>query len=167
MKRIIIIGTSGCGKTTLAKNLSNVLNTPCIDLDEHYWLLGWKKRDSKEFQQIIDQLTKKKNWIISGNYSNIINLTWKRCDTIIWLDYSLTRCLYQGFFRSIKRILFHEPCCNGNYESMKSFFSKDSILFWIVNTFNRRKLIYAEAFENKIEGKSYYRFINCKIMTLK
>jgi adenylate kinase family enzyme len=91
MKRIIVVGTSGCGKTTLANNLSKALGIPCIDLDDHYWLPGWQKRNTEEFYTIIEELTKGKLWIISGNYSEVRHLTWARCDTVIWLDYSMLR----------------------------------------------------------------------------
>ena len=81
MKRIVIVGTSGCGKTTLANKLSKMLSIPCIDLDDYYWLPNWQSRDPEEFYTIVGELTKDESWIINGNYSNVRKLIWERCDT--------------------------------------------------------------------------------------
>jgi len=161
MKRIVIIGTSGCGKTTLAKKLSKILNITCYDLDDYYWLPNWQPQSDKEFFNIVDMLSSKKTWIMSGNYSKVNHFIWERCDTIIWMDYSLLRCLYQGIKRSLKRYIGKQPCCGNNYESFRrTFLSRNSIILWILSTYKRRKKSYKQAFKNKKEGKAYLMFSN-------
>jgi adenylate kinase family enzyme len=83
MKRIVIIGNSGCGKTTLANKLGSILKINCIDLDDYYWLSNWQPRDLEEFYIIVDKLTQNQTWIISGNYSKVRDLIWSKCDLII------------------------------------------------------------------------------------
>lgn len=164
MKRIIIIGTSGCGKTTLAKRLSKILNIPSYDLDDYYWLPKWQPQTDKEFVKIVDKLSNKKTWIMNGNYSKVNHFIWDRSDTIIWLDYSLLRCLCQGIIRSIIRAISKEVCCGNNYESFKrTFLSRNSIVLWILSTYRRRKQSYKQAFKNQKEGsKAYLKFSNPK-----
>jgi adenylate kinase family enzyme len=161
MKRIVIVGTSGCGKTTLGKRLSNILGISYFDLDEYYWLPGWQAKNIKDFENTVRELTCHKTWIISGNYSNIRDLIWSRGSLIIWLDYSIFRCLYQGLSRSIKQAITKETFCNGNYESFaRLFFSRYSILLWIITTFLRRRKTYNNLFTNKEGDKVYLRFSN-------
>lgn len=161
MKRIIIIGTSGCGKTTLGIRLSKILQLPAIDLDDYHWLPNWQERDDKEFSQIVSNIIKQKSWIISGNYSQVRDLIWHKSDTIIWLDYSLIRCFWQAFYRTCHRIILNEPCCNGNYENIRMiFFSKYSILLWVLTSYKTRKITYNACFNNQMHNKIYLRFNN-------
>lgn len=160
MKRILIVGTSGCGKTTLAVNLSHILNIPNYDLDDYYWLKGWQIKDRESFEAELLEITNKDQWIISGNSSN--HILWTRADTIIWLDYSLIRCLYQGLKRSFKRILKNIPCCAGNYETFSRLFSKNSIIVWILKTHNKRKENYNKLFISGSQEREYLHFSNLK-----
>ncbi|MBN8827734.1 MAG: AAA family ATPase [Sphingobacteriia bacterium] len=161
MKRIVIIGTSGCGKTTLAKKLGKIINIPYYDMDDYYWLPNWVVRDSEEFPKIIDAITQNPSWIICGNYSKVNNITWEKADTIIWLDYNIFRCLYQALKRSVKNIIYSRPLCGGNYENIRhTFFSKKSIILWILTTYKKRKATYTLAFNNQIPNKTYLRFNN-------
>lgn len=165
MKRIFIVGTSGCGKTTLANNLGFIYNIPSIDVDDYYWMPGWQKRDAKEFEIMITKLAKTDSWVISGNSSK--KILFERCDTIIWLDYSICRCLYWGARRSIRRIMNSESCCGGNYETItKTFFSKNSIFVWIFTTFHKRKAAYTKMFSSQQKGKNYLKFGNPSDMHL-
>src|SRR4028119_125894 len=117
MKRIIVAGVSGSGKTYTAWILSRLLNIPHFDLDDYYWEPGWKSKDRQEFNRIVAAITEKETWVISGNFSSVDQPIWQRCDHLIWLDYSFFICLSQCFIRSIKRIIRKELCCNGNFES--------------------------------------------------
>jgi adenylate kinase family enzyme len=159
MKRIVIVGTSGCGKTTLGKRISKILNIPCIDLDEYFWLPNWQEREEDEFERIVKELINKEKWIICGNFTRVRHLIWNKADTVIWLDYSFFRCFFQIFFRSLKRGIKKERCCNGNYESLsRAFFSKHSILLHIITTFKKRRETYNRMFNDNVEGKTYFRF---------
>ncbi|MCH9753295.1 MAG: AAA family ATPase [Alphaproteobacteria bacterium] len=167
LKRVFIIGTSGCGKTTLAKKLSKKLTLEHLDTDDCYWLPEWKPRPEKEYKNILEDFTKKDQWIISGNSSDINSPIWLRCDTVIWLDYSIFRCLYQSICRSIKRIRSSEVCCGGNRETMKLFFSRKSIILWVLGSFFRRKSIYSEIFSSQeSSSKLYLRITNPQLTGL-
>ena len=152
MNRILIIGSSGSGKTTFAKQLSEKKGIVCYDLDEYYWLPNWQCRDLTAFQVQVDAIINKPQWIISGNYSAVRNSIIEKADTIIWLDYSFIRCFYQAFCRSLKRAWKKEPCCNGNYESFRqTFLSKHSPLLWIIRSHARYRKEYNELFQSNIK----------------
>lgn len=139
MRRIIITGTTGSGKTTLGRNLAKKLDIPSIDLDEINWLPGWQERDLQESRQILDTMTQPPAWVISGNYSKLQDVFWHKADTLIWLDYSFFRVFWQLLSRSIRRIVGKQAICNGNYEQWGKLFSRDSIMLWFFQTFYRRR----------------------------
>ena len=160
MQRIVIVGTSGCGKSTLALQLEHLLGIPHYDLDDYYWLPNWQPNPAS-LKILLNKVLQENSWIISGNYSDFQSLLWEKADTIIWLDFSLTRCLYQGLKRSVKRMLFRQTCCNGNYETFKrTFLSSHSLLKWILTTYKRRRDCYHQLFQRPKTDKCYFRFKN-------
>jgi adenylate kinase family enzyme len=141
-KKILIIGNSCAGKTTLAKEISQELGLHWVDLDEIHWLPDWKKRSEEEFISLIhSEILSHKEWIVSGNYHGIAQHNiWKENDTIIWLDYSLPVLIYRYFKRTFRRITTQEKCCNGNVESWrKTFFSRDNLLHYIIMIHRSRR----------------------------
>ena len=84
-------------------------------------------------------------WVIDGNYSRVRNLVWERADTIVYLNYSFWRTFWQLFTRTIYRLIKQEELWHGNRENLrKSFFSKDLILLWMIQTYKRRRRQYAK-----------------------
>lgn len=101
MKRIIIIGCCGSGKSTLSKKLSTLLSIPSVHLDKLFWQEGWVSVGNAEFDKRLDEAMKKETWIIDGNFSRTLTKRLEQCDTVIYLDYPALRCV----FRVLKRIL--------------------------------------------------------------
>jgi adenylate kinase family enzyme len=138
--RIIIIGTSCSGKSTLAKHLKKKLGIPHIEMDHLYWAPDWRPVPLEDFQQKVAMSVKSESWIVNGNYSAVRDFIWPKATHVIWLDFPF----YVVFGRAIKRVirhLFHKTSfCNGNYETFsRVFLSKDSILLWVIMTYWRRK----------------------------
>ncbi|MEA4921435.1 MAG: AAA family ATPase [Clostridiaceae bacterium] len=101
MKRIIIIGCCGSGKSTLSKKLSSLLSLPAVHLDKLFWQEGWVSVGNEEFDKRLDEALKKECWIIDGNFSRTLPKRLERCDTVIYLDYPALRCV----FRVLKRVI--------------------------------------------------------------
>ena len=94
MERILIIGCGGAGKSTLARQLGAKLNLPVVHLDKLYWKPGWVESSKEEIDEKIHIELQKPQWIIDGNYNRTISERMKRCDTVIYLDFSRFACLW-------------------------------------------------------------------------
>lgn len=93
MKRVIIIGCGGAGKSTLAQKLGSLTGLPVIHLDRLYWKPGWVEMTPEEFDPIIQEEIEKDAWIMDGNFNRTLPLRIKYCDTVIYLDFSRFTCL--------------------------------------------------------------------------
>jgi adenylate kinase family enzyme len=158
MKRIAIIGTTGSGKSTLASALASKVSAPHTELDYLNWLPGWQERDRVEFRALVDEATSKPTWVIDGGYSEVRDLVWGRADTIIWLNYRFPRTMLQLLRRTYRRNISKEPCCNGNYESWRLSFSKDSIIVWLFKSYWKNCRNYPKYLSEYANGKSVHIF---------
>jgi adenylate kinase family enzyme len=128
-QRVVVIGTTGSGKTTLAEQLAQIMNVPHIELDALHWEPNWVEASIEVFHSRVEQVIQQPTWVLDGNYSKVRDLVWARADTVIWLDYSLLVIMSRLLKRTIHRTLFKETLWNDNRESLRSaFFSRDSIL---------------------------------------
>jgi adenylate kinase family enzyme len=94
MKRIIIIGSGGAGKSTLARRLSAITGIPATHLDSLYWQPGWKETDKAAWRQMNEDLIRQDSWLIDGNYGGTIDIRLAAADTIVFLDMPRLVCLY-------------------------------------------------------------------------
>jgi len=159
MQRIAVIGVSCSGKTTLAASLSGILKSKLIDLDEIHWQPGWVSTPAHELLPKVKSALDCPAWIVSGNYSCLQDIIFNQADTIIWLDYSPFVVAKRALTRTFKRTLFKQACCNGNYETIRqSFFSKNSILLWVLKTYRLRKVQYHNLMnDSKMSQKTFIR----------
>lgn len=149
MDRIVIIGTSCSGKTTLAKKLSQKLHIPHIELDVLFWKKNWQIEERDKFRKKVSRVVEQDTWVIDGNFSIVRDIVWARADTIIWLDYPFYVIFLQALARSIKRIVTKEKLFADNVESFKqTFFSKNSILYWICISHRDYKRTYTRLLRN-------------------
>jgi len=104
MKRVVIIGCAGSGKTSLAKTLSALTGNPVVHIDTILWTCEgrtWIKRPTEEIRELIQSATAGDSWIFEGEgYSNISSRIC-RADTLIFLDLPTATCL----MRVIKRMI--------------------------------------------------------------
>ena len=151
LQRVAVVGTSCSGKTTFAHNLSAILGTPHIELDTLHWLPGWEERPAAEFRRMVEREISAKRWVSDGNYSSVRDIVWGRATDIIWHNYSFPLVFTRALRRSISRAWTREELFSGNRESIKqTFFSRDSILVWILKSYQRNRVKY-RAFQNSSE----------------
>jgi adenylate kinase family enzyme len=145
LNRIVVIGTSSSGKTTLAKELGHLLKIEHRELDYFFWKPGWQESSVEEFRQKVDAFTKETKWITDGNFSQVRDIVWSRATHVIWLDYSLKLILSQFFKRSMMRSWKKEVLWGTNQESLwNSILKPNSLLVWILKTYKRNKVRYQE-----------------------
>jgi len=99
MERILILGSSGSGKSTFARVLGPILELPVIHLDRHYWKPGWVGTPEAEWQQIVHHLTQRERWIIDGNYRTTLDMRLQVADTVIFLDLPPWLCAMRAMKR--------------------------------------------------------------------
>ncbi len=137
MKKINVIGTSGSGKTTFAHRLAKALNYPYVEMDKIFWGPNWYWPSDEEFFGNLKIALDQETWVLDGNYNRTVPIKWENVDTVIWLDYSFSRTLFQAIRRAIARAWTQKEIWEGtgNRESFrKSFFSKQSIIWWTITT---------------------------------
>ena len=101
MKKILVIGSGGSGKSTVATRLGELLNLEVSHLDQLFWRPGWVKPAPEEWVQIVTGLTERESWILDGNYGGTLDVRLQKCDTVVFLDLSRWLCLW----RIVKRAL--------------------------------------------------------------
>jgi len=99
MKRILIVGVSGTGKTRLAHQLSEKLHLPAILLDAIFWQENWQEEDPKVVEAKIKEAINKEEWIIEGYIEPLGTERVKRADVVLYLDYSGILALLGGLSR--------------------------------------------------------------------
>ena len=161
--RINVVGTSSSGKTTFSRKLSSILSIPHIEMDALFWGPNWYIPTNEEFLLKLQSALKGSCWILDGNYTTrTLSIKLERVTTIIWLDFSFPRTLYQAVIRAIKRIITRKELWQntGNRETIKSLFSKDSIVLWTIKTYRKFRPFYEPLI--KSDDYSRIKFIRLK-----
>ncbi|MFC0302198.1 DNA topology modulation protein [Virgibacillus soli] len=102
MKKIILIGSGGAGKSTLARQLGAKLGLNVYHLDALFWQPNWVGLPRNEQIEIQNELVKNEAWIIDGNYGGTMDIRLHAADTIIFLDIHRAICVYRALKRMVK-----------------------------------------------------------------
>lgn len=145
LARVAVVGTSGSGKTLLARLLARRLDCPCHELDAMYWRPNWQPAPAEDFRRSVQAAVAGERWVIDGNYSVVRDLIWPRATAVVWLNHSFPVVFARSVARALRRIVRREELFSGNRESIRmTFFSRGSILLWVLQTYSRNRRRYRE-----------------------
>ena len=139
--KIAVVGTSGSGKTTVARELARRLGVPHVELDALFHGPGWTETPLEEFRRRVAAATDADGWVVDGNYdSSLGELVLERADTVVWLDLPLRVALTRVTRRTVRRIRTGEELWSGNRESWRGgFLGWESMFVWTIRSHLRHR----------------------------
>lgn len=102
MKRVLVIGGNGSGKSTFSKKLGEKTGLPVVHLDKIFWCGNWEYVSREEFDILLNAELEKEEWIIDGNFERTLEKRIQFCDTVFYFDFSTVQCLLGVTERVIK-----------------------------------------------------------------
>lgn len=141
-QRIVIIGNSATGKTTMARELALKLNCTHIERDALQWEAGWQKATDEAFRAKVTDAVQAERWVADGNFSRLRDTVWGHADTLIWLDYPLWFILWRLTRRSWQRVRDQEDLWNGNRETWAHLLARDGVFMWTLKAHFRHRREY-------------------------
>jgi adenylate kinase family enzyme len=104
MRKILLIGAGGSGKSALAARIATKTGLPLIHLDALFWKPGWVETPRDEWRRIVEELVQRDAWVMDGNYGGTLDLRLAACDTVLFLDFAPAVCVWRVLKR---RVQFH------------------------------------------------------------
>lgn len=140
MRRVVVGGGSGAGKTTFSRALAAKMGVPVIELDALFHGPNWTPTPTDVFRDRVLAATSDAGWVVDGNYSAIRDVTWGRADTLVLLDQSILVLLTRVFRRTNQRIRDRTELWTGNRETFRrAYLSFGSLYVWILRSHWRRR----------------------------
>lgn len=154
--RILVYGATGSGKSTMARQLSKLTGIPWTSVDDICWGPGWVPMPQDEQLAHFDALTGTDSWILDSGYGGWRHLAHERADLVVALDFARLISLTRLLRRTATRIIGQQEICNGNHESWRTVFARDSLVVWHFTSF-RRKRAEMRAWEAATSGPAVIR----------
>jgi adenylate kinase family enzyme len=102
MRRVLVIGCGGAGKSTLARELAVRTGLPLVHLDRLYWKPGWTQTPPAEWQAVVRGVIAGERWLLDGSYGSTLELRLAAADTAIYLDLPRRTCLRRALSRWLR-----------------------------------------------------------------
>jgi adenylate kinase family enzyme len=155
--RVIVIGSSGAGKSTFARRLAQACDLAHVELDALNWGPDWTNRSADDpalFLRLVEEATRGDRWVTCGNYRPAMAANLPRATHLVWLDYPrplvMARVIRRSFVRAAGRRELWPG--TGNREDFRRWLDKEHPIRWAWDTYARRKLQYAALFEDPRTG---------------
>lgn len=156
MQRIVVVGSSGSGKTTFARRLAALLETPHLEMDAVFHRDGLANVAHAEFLPILGEFTDSDRWVVDGNYTShgTKDVVWPKADTIIWLDPPRRTALSRVVRRTLRRVIGRQEIWPGVKEPLSNLYRLDPYENIIVWTWTRHAHI-REKYERAMADGSW------------
>ena len=102
MRKVLVIGSGGGGKSTLAVELGRLLGLPVVHLDALHWKPGWIVPDQQEWRETVRALAQRDEWVMDGNYTRTLDLRIPAADTVIFMDFPPITCVWRVLKRRVR-----------------------------------------------------------------
>jgi adenylate kinase family enzyme len=99
MQRILVIGSPGAGKSTLARRIAERCSLPLIHLDREYFGPAWTMPARQEWRERVKALAARPEWVMDGNYASTFDLRIPRATVVVWLDLPRWQCSLSVLWR--------------------------------------------------------------------
>jgi len=99
MRRVLVVGSGGAGKSTFARRLGARLGLPVIHLDVCFWRPGWVETPKEEWRRTVEELCGREAWVMDGNFSGTLEVRLAACDTVVFLDMPRAVCVWRALKR--------------------------------------------------------------------
>jgi adenylate kinase family enzyme len=110
VRRVMIVGCGGAGKSALARQIGAITGLPVIHLDHHYWGPDWDPMPGPEWVAYQRRLLGGDRWIADGNYGGTLELRAELADTIVFVDLPRRVCLPRAV-RRVRSPILQAPGC--------------------------------------------------------
>lgn len=164
MKKVIIIGSPGAGKSVFSNKLKKITNLPLYHLDTIFYKKDGTHVSTEEFIEELKKIFKKDAWILDGNYQRTLELRLKECDTVFLLDFPTEICLQGAESRLGKQrddIPWFENELNKEFKNKIVKFSNEKLpkIYELLNQY--KESINIIIFKNRTEADNYIKnYIN-------
>lgn len=108
MQRVVVLGPGASGKSTLAARIAEIAGLPLVELDKFFWQQGLSATPRHRWIAVQQQLIEADKWIMDGDLGpyDVPEVRLRASDTVVFLDFSITRCAWRAFRRSRERADF-------------------------------------------------------------
>jgi adenylate kinase family enzyme len=137
--RILVYGVTGSGKTVLAERIAAATGIPWHSVDDLTWEPDWVLVPDDEQRRRIAAICSGERWVLDTAYGRWLEIPLARVELIVALDFPRWLSLFRLVRRSVARAVDHRAICNGNRESFRNLFSRDSIVGWHFKSFSRKR----------------------------
>ena len=100
MRRVLVLGIPGAGKSTFSRALAARTGLPLIHLDKEFWQPGWVETPRPHWRVRMAELVAGEHWIMDGNYAGTLDLRLPRADTVVVFDFPRLVCLRRAVWRA-------------------------------------------------------------------
>jgi adenylate kinase family enzyme len=150
-RRIVVVGVSGNGKTTLSRRLGAKLGVPVTELDALNHQPDWTEAGAEDFRREVEAaMSSPDGWVLDGSYERRLgDLVLCRADTLVWLDQPLPLVLRRLVSRAVKDIVTKRDLFNGNRQTWRlAFFTRDSLVSFAVKKHFRLRRVWPAGLAN-------------------